>query len=352
MNENGKYFGCPAISVILPVYNAQEYLPECIESILSQTLDNIEVICVNDGSTDGSADLLRGYAARDGRIRCFTQDNVGAARARNRALDEACGEFVSFMDADDYYPSSEALSLLYRAAKTAGVRIAGGSMCIDRGGVIDFESLHGIECDSFGRQGVVAYRDYQYNYDYTRYIYSLKLLNDGGIRFPQYSLFEDPPFFVNAMLAAESFYAIPAPVYCYRYSYHDSSQWSIRQICDRIHGIVDCLEVSKRLGYSILHHHAAVELGLEAREAYESHFDADEVLDAYLRAILLVDTALIRQEFPDFPKHYFGEPIVALLAERKKLSEVQQSLSFRVGRAITFLPRRGYHLICRARTRH
>ena len=89
------------LSVIIPVYNAQRYLCKCLDSVLAQTQRDFEIICVDDGSTDGSAATLAEYAARDPRVRVLTQGNAGQGSARNRGLSAAAGEFVYFMDADD-----------------------------------------------------------------------------------------------------------------------------------------------------------------------------------------------------------------------------------------------------------
>ena len=93
----------PVVSVIVPVYNAEAYLPSCLDCVLSQTLKEIEVICVNDGSTDGSAGILAAYAARDARVRTLTMANHGAGAARNAGLKLARGRYVVFWDADDSF---------------------------------------------------------------------------------------------------------------------------------------------------------------------------------------------------------------------------------------------------------
>ena len=93
----------PIVSVILPCYNGEKYLRQCVDSILSQTMADLELICVDDGSTDGTLEILRAYEAADGRVRVLEQSNAGAGAARNNGLRQARGEYLSFLDADDFF---------------------------------------------------------------------------------------------------------------------------------------------------------------------------------------------------------------------------------------------------------
>lgn len=90
------------VSVVIPVYNVENYLEECLDSIINQTLKDIEIICINDGSTDASIDILEKYAKADSRIQIFNQNNSGLSAARNRGIELSKGEFVYFIDSDDY----------------------------------------------------------------------------------------------------------------------------------------------------------------------------------------------------------------------------------------------------------
>ena len=90
------------VSVIVPVYNQQAYLTQCLESLQNQTLREIEILCVNDGSTDESWSLMQEFAARDSRFVLLNQPNQGTGRARNAALARARGEYVGFVDGDDF----------------------------------------------------------------------------------------------------------------------------------------------------------------------------------------------------------------------------------------------------------
>ena len=99
------------VSVIIPVYNMGIYLEQCLNSILKQTLKEIEIICVDDGSTDQTLELLNEVAQQNEKIKVFTQQNQGAGVARNRGIAEAKGKFVAFLDADDEYPNQTVLAL-------------------------------------------------------------------------------------------------------------------------------------------------------------------------------------------------------------------------------------------------
>ena len=92
----------PKVSVMIPVYNVEKYLSECLDSVVNQTLKDIEIICVNDGSPDGSAKILEEYAQKDNRIKVITQENQGLSEARNTGLKIASGEYIAFLDSDDY----------------------------------------------------------------------------------------------------------------------------------------------------------------------------------------------------------------------------------------------------------
>lgn len=90
------------MSIIIPVYNVESWLEECLDSLLNQTYENIEIILVNDGSTDSSLDICEVYAKKDSRIQVLSQENQGQAMARNYGLTKATGEYILFMDSDDY----------------------------------------------------------------------------------------------------------------------------------------------------------------------------------------------------------------------------------------------------------
>lgn len=97
----------PVLSVIVPVYNVEDYLAECLESILHQSLNDMEILVVDDGSTDSSADIIRDYASKDNRIKSFFKENGGLSDARNYGLDRASGKNITFIDSDDVLLSND-----------------------------------------------------------------------------------------------------------------------------------------------------------------------------------------------------------------------------------------------------
>ena len=105
------------VSIIIPVYNVERYLEECMESVLRQTLKSIEVICVNDGSTDGSLQMLEAYKEKDSRVVLVSQKNGGYGLAMNRGLERATGEYIGIVEPDDYVPLGMYEDLYQKAAE-------------------------------------------------------------------------------------------------------------------------------------------------------------------------------------------------------------------------------------------
>ena len=99
MKRNGKQ---PVVSVIVPTYNAGEFVAQCLDSVLGQTMGDFELICVDDGSTDDTWAIVEERAQRDGRVAALRQANAGPGAARNAGLERACGRYVYCLDADDY----------------------------------------------------------------------------------------------------------------------------------------------------------------------------------------------------------------------------------------------------------
>lgn len=238
------------VSVIIPVYNMGQYLEQCLTNILEQTLKEIEVICINDGSTDNSLDILNRYKEKNSNIKVISQKNQGSGLARNLGINIANGEFVAFVDADDYYAENDVLEYLYNCAKRENVSICGGGLIREQEGQL-FKSKE--KSENFIKDGIIKYKDFQQVCGYTGFIFSKVLLKENLIYFPNYRRFQDIPFVVKAMIYADVFYVVSKTVYVYR-SVDKLIAYKNEDIVNGIaKGIDDVLVMSKEAGYEILH---------------------------------------------------------------------------------------------------
>ena len=273
------------VSVIMPVYNVEQYLGECMDSVLSQTLRDIEVICIDDGSTDSAVEILEDYRSRDERVVILRQENSGAGKARNKGLGNARGTYIAFMDADDRYPDNEVLEKLVSAAERHSVSISGGSRLRDTS-----KGLKKKKSQTFEKEEVIYYKDFQQDYDYQCYIFERKLLTDNNITFPYYRRYQDPPFFVRAMIAAEKFCIIPDVTYVYRVD-PAHVKWDEIKTEHLIRAITECLQLSSENGLEQLHYKTVTRLEKEyrkqiidncCRRVVEALLDAEKAIDVNL----------------------------------------------------------------------
>ena len=102
----------PDVSVIVPIYNVAGYLEQCLDSLVNQSHKNIEIICIDDGSTDKSGEIIDAYAAKDKRVKAIHQPNAGVSAARNKGLETARGEYISFVDGDDWIETNAYQTIL------------------------------------------------------------------------------------------------------------------------------------------------------------------------------------------------------------------------------------------------
>ena len=240
------------ISVIIPIYNMERYLRECLDTVIAQSLREIEIICINDGSTDSSEQIVREYMAKDERVKLISQTNQGVAMARNHGLEQASGEYVAFMDPDDFYPDSEVLRILYDKVQESGMMICGGSFSELTGNQLVTEFSGAKKKYSFAKDEIISYRDYQFDYGYHRFIYNLEFLKENEIFFPPYIRFQDPPFFVKAMITAGQFYAVRKVTYRYRVGV-PNIVWTDRKLTDLLKGLRDLLRMSSMHRLKELH---------------------------------------------------------------------------------------------------
>lgn len=198
------------VSVVMPIYNAFDYLRPAIDGVLSQTLEDIELICVDDGSTDNSLSLLKEYQQSDERVRIVTENNAGPSIARNKGLLRARGKYVIFLDADDFYETT-LLEKLYNLAEEKSLDIAICRFDLYNSRKAKFEeSILSDHGDIFSESAVVSKNDYPdvilscttgyvWNKLFRREFLTLKELTfDEELR-----VFEDTCFVVSAISLAD-----------------------------------------------------------------------------------------------------------------------------------------------------
>ena len=198
------------VSVIVPIYNAEAFLRPAMDSILDQSLREIEVICVDDGSTDGSLKIIKEYQKRDSRIRIATQNNAGPGMARNNGMRRARGEYIAFLDADDFF-NLDFLSRMYETAKRDDLDIAVGNYDLYHNDTAKFrKNVTGEE------QGLLAPGRVTSKKDFPDQIFQLtdgyvwsklfrrSFLLEKKLSFPEeLRMFEDVYFVVTALSLAE-----------------------------------------------------------------------------------------------------------------------------------------------------
>lgn len=202
------------ISIIIPVYNCALFLEECIESIQRQDVD-LEIICIDDSSVDGSQELLEKMSKKDRRIRWYGQDHAGAAAARNLGINMAAGEYIAFIDADDYYLDEHALKVMLQKCRDYGVNACGSVMSLFEKMTVK-EAANYQSVQKMAQQGIIQYKDYQVDYDFTTFVFKRSVIINNHIYFPHYGYYEDPPFLVKALFAVQKFVMSDIRLYCYR----------------------------------------------------------------------------------------------------------------------------------------
>ncbi len=331
----------PLISVVIPVYNVEKYLKECLDSVIIQTLKDIEIICIDDGSNDNCGGILEEYAKKDSRFVVVHQENRGVSASRNLAMELANGEFVAFMDPDDFYPNDGVLKLLYDTAKKQNVLICGGSLRqYENGNVID--SFHGIwSKQQFAQHGYIDFKDYQFCYGYYRFIYNRTFIRSNNIVFPHYRRGQDLPFMAEAMLGAGTFYAIPDFVYCYRKGHQDSvMDYSLDKLKDALRTCFDILSISRRYGLSEMH--LMQVRNIESKVFLEPIMNAllngdNELLYLLIKINGSIDVKLLNIVNEDV---YVLKCFKELFSSYKNEKLIVNSLSFKLLKIITYLPRK------------
>lgn len=198
------------VSVVMPIYNAYDYLRPAIDSVICQTLTEIELICVDDGSTDQSLDIIKQYQKKDARIRIVTETNAGPAVARNNGIRRARGEYIAFLDADDFYDPT-LLEVLYTRAKEHELDIAIAEYDIYNSSKATFSAAKKSPHDAIYVDGEVTSKNEHPDVIFSstngaawNKLFKLSFVLDNGLVFlPEVKMFEDVYFVLSALALAE-----------------------------------------------------------------------------------------------------------------------------------------------------
>ena len=206
----------PRISVVVPIYNVEPYLRECLESVAAQTFGDLEAILVDDGSTDGSAAIAQELAARDERFRLITQPNGGLGKARNTGIDAAAGELLAFLDSDDVLPAN-AYELLVGALDESGSDFATGNVYrLTRHGTVQAPFLAKTFRETRLKTHVTEFQPLLVDRIVPNKLWRRTFWDEHHLRFPEGMLHEDIPVVLPAQFLARSVDVVADPVYLYR----------------------------------------------------------------------------------------------------------------------------------------
>ncbi len=207
--------GCK-VSVIIATYNTALYIEECLDSIFNQTLEEIEVILIDDGSTDNTNEIIKQYKAEHNNLITYYQKNQGAGIARNYGITLTHGEYMFFMDPDDKLPYNDCLERLYDTAKEKSVLICGGNILTLNGNKRGSFYTAGDGDLAHSQNRMIRTKNFFFLYGHTRYLYETHFIKSNNVCFAECRRFEDQVFTVKALGIAREFYELDYPVYEYR----------------------------------------------------------------------------------------------------------------------------------------
>lgn len=231
------------ISIIIPIYNMEQYVADALDSILIQTLKDVEIICIDDGSTDDSLLILKDYSKKYENIVVLRQKNSGSGVARNLGITIASGEYVCFLDADDFYASDDVLEYLYNTAKRQDVLLCGGSSCDYHNGKISTNAMR-VE-RRFENDEYISKEDYPGFTGYCSFIFNRNFLICNDIKFPEYKRGQDAPFFMKAIECAGGAFCVSKIIYVYRKE-HKKTIYDTDKALDLVKSCRDLLLIANR----------------------------------------------------------------------------------------------------------
>lgn len=206
------------VSVIMPVYNSQKNLQESIESVMNQSLKDIEVICVDDGSTDNSLEILNNLSKKYSKLKIYHQDHDGSGMARNYGINVAKGEYIAFLDSDDIYIDSIALETLYNLATTHDANMACGNLkrLSEDGELKENFNYKSNNYHYFDEHYAMLPEEYGVPWAFYKNIFKKSFLDENNIRFNNFIRGQDPIFLAQILTKIDLILGVNIDFYAYR----------------------------------------------------------------------------------------------------------------------------------------
>jgi len=271
----------PKVSVIVPCYNVEKYVARCLDSLIAQTLQDIEIICIDDKSTDGTLDIIKQYVARDKRVHLITHDvNTGVAVARNDGIDIATGEYIGFVDPDDYV-DVDFYEKLYTAGISNNADVVKGNVCItDNLGRVTYGDV---------QQDAISHHVVVFSNSFWSAIYSNNFLKNNNITFPaNIRTSQDSVFLTMVCLAVKQIYLVYDTYYHYFYSRPgslDSQHLSHYKAESKLNAfsinmnLIEKASLTRKDFESFVGAHVFLHVAYEVRKDFESDGDRKKFFD-------------------------------------------------------------------------
>ncbi|WP_443685615.1 glycosyltransferase family 2 protein [Phascolarctobacterium succinatutens] len=238
----------PLISVIIPVYGVEKYISQCLESVINQTYKNLEIIVVNDGTKDRSADIAKEYAAKDSRIKVYDFKNGGLSVARNRGLEIATGEYISYLDSDDWLDTKMYETLLETAMKNEADMVKCG--IIETNGAAE-EKITFSDVKIINNEQHKAFKNYFKGILWTlawNGLYKKELAKK--VKFPDNVVHEDNYSSGMFLYLAKKVIAMPFCLNYYRVNDAGISKGGVKKPLDKILAIIKLKQDLLKLGFA------------------------------------------------------------------------------------------------------
>lgn len=355
----------PKVSIIVPIYNVENYLEECLESIVRQTLSDIEIICINDGSTDGSLAILQKYAENDERIVVVDKENGGYGIGMNIGLDKATGEYIGIVEPDDYVPLGMYEDLYLKAKEYdldfvkadfyRFVTEANGNMTLTYNHLTSNKSKYNVVFNPSQEPAALKYvmntwsgiykRDFIEKYHIRHHETPGASFQDNGFWiqtfcFAERAMILDKPYYMNRRDNPNSSVNSPEKVYCMNEEYKyirnilekDPELWERFKYYYTFKKFGNYMATLRRINIKFKHKYV-----LDISEEFNKAEKDGELDKSIFSAVQQKKLDLLMGDPEAF---YQAECVMNIKGAAKKLKDVQNSTSYKIGRAITYLPRK------------